>query len=88
LKRLRFIWKVELHLGRNLARRSKYIYKIFSIHLANAIRQNKYGRPSDYSMYSLIDDNDDEEQQTYFAIIMDLINNKVIIYYYNRYIYL
>ena len=46
--------------------------------MANAIYHNKYGRPSHYSMFSLIDESDDGEQQSYYSILFDLFNNKVI----------
>lgn len=45
--------------------------------MINSIRDNKYGRPSQYSIYSLIDENDDLTSQSYYAIIKDLANNRV-----------
>jgi hypothetical protein len=46
----------------------------------NTIQENKYGRPSSYSIYSLIDENEWGENPTYFSIVWDLFRNKVKLY--------
>jgi hypothetical protein len=38
---------------------------------------NKYGRPSQYSIFSLIDDDGDGEEHSYISILKDLLANKV-----------
>jgi hypothetical protein len=38
---------------------------------------NKYGRPSQYSMFSLIDENDEDAGLSYYSILVDLMYNKV-----------
>jgi predicted MFS family arabinose efflux permease len=45
--------------------------------MINAIHSKKYGRLSEYSIFSLIDENDDTETQSYFTIVVDLLSNKV-----------
>jgi sugar phosphate permease len=41
---------------------------------------NKFGRPSQYSMFSLIDENDDDAGLSYSSILLDLFSNKVYVF--------
>jgi hypothetical protein len=53
------------------------------------IRHEKYGRKSQYSMFSLIDENDEETTIGYFALISEIFSNRVInIFIKDRFIYL
>jgi hypothetical protein len=47
--------------------------------MINAVHGKKYGRASEYSIFSLQDEGDDFEQQSYFNIIMELLSNKVYV---------
>jgi len=38
---------------------------------------NKYGRPSQYSMFSLIDENYEDAGLSYYSSLVDLMLNKV-----------
>lgn len=42
-----------------------------------SVMHNKYGRPSQYSMFSLIDENDEDAGLSYYSILVDLLYNKV-----------
>src|SRR5205823_6367390 len=57
-------------------RNSSYKY---SINMINEIHNKKYGRPSEYSIFSLIDETDDMENNSYFSILSDLLSNKIYI---------
>jgi hypothetical protein len=46
----------------------------------NTITENKYGRPSQYSMFSLIDEGEEGEGQSYYSILLDLLMNKVYLF--------
>ena len=38
---------------------------------------NKFGRPSQYSMFSVIDEGDGDEGISYYSILSDLVSNQV-----------
>ena len=40
----------------------------------------KYGRPSEYSIFSMMDDTEDDSKQKIVSVLMDLINNKKYIF--------
>ena len=44
-------------------------------------QQAKFGRPSLYSMFSLIDENDENNNLSYFEIIRDIFSNIVKFYF-------
>jgi hypothetical protein len=48
--------------------------------MVDNIYEQKYGRPSRFSVFSLIDENDDFENKSYFSIVLDLMHNKVYIF--------
>jgi predicted MFS family arabinose efflux permease len=56
--------------------------KIFlcRISMINALHGKKYGRNSDYSIFSLIDESDDLENNSYFGILTDLLSNKIYVF--------
>ncbi len=45
--------------------------------MMRSVAYNKYGRPSAYSMFSLIDEGEDGEGISYTNILHDLLSNKV-----------
>lgn len=65
----------------------KLRYLIFIIYISykvlNAIYSNKYGRPSQYSLFSVVDETDETENQTYYSVVVVLVQNKVYFYYIN-----
>ena len=50
------------------------------MNLVDDIYERKYGRPSRFSVFSLIDEGDEFENQSYFSIVYDLLHNKVYIF--------
>ena len=53
------------------------------------IRHDKFGRKSQYSMFSLIDENEEETSIGYFTLISEIFSNRVIyIFIKDRFIYL
>ena len=55
-------------------------YLLRNMNLINDVYNNKYGRPSLYSIFSMIDIEDEENSKTYFYIIKNLIYNKKYIF--------
>ena len=53
---------------------NKYLLK--NMNLINNVYESKYGRPSLYSIFSMVDEVEDENKQKYFSVIKDLIHNK------------
>jgi hypothetical protein len=47
--------------------------------MINTIHGKQYGRKSEYSIFSLIDESEDGENQSYFNIVVDLLSNKVYV---------
>ena len=56
--------------------RSNNDYLLRNMNLINDVYNSKYGRPSLYSIFSMIDVEDDENTKSYFYIIKNLIFNK------------
>ena len=50
------------------------------MNLINNIYDSKYGRPSLYSIFSMIDDVEEDKKQKYFSVIKELIYNKKYIF--------
>ncbi len=48
--------------------------------MMRAVINNKFGRPSQYSMFSLIDENDEDSGFSYSSILLDLFSNKVYVF--------
>ena len=57
---------------------NKYLLK--NMNLINNIYNSKYGRPSLYSIFSMIDDVEEDKKQKYFSVIKELIYNKKYIF--------
>ena len=57
---------------------NKYLLK--NMKLINNIYDSKYGRPSLYSIFSMIDDVEEDKKQKYFSVIKELIYNKKYIF--------
>ena len=57
---------------------NKYLFR--NMNLINNVYESKYGRPSLYSIFSMIDDIEEEGKQKYFSVIKELIFNKKYIF--------
>ena len=57
---------------------NKYLLK--NMNLINNIYESKYGRPSLYSIFSMIDEVEEDSKQKYFSVIKELIYNKKYIF--------
>ena len=68
----------ELFNKRNSKINNKYLFR--NMNLINNIYDSKYGRPSLYSIFSMIDDIEEEGKQKYFSVIKELIFNKKYIF--------
>jgi len=68
----------ELFNKRNSKINNKYLFR--NMNLINNIYDSKYGRPSLYSIFSMIDDIEEEGKQKYFSVIKELISNKKYIF--------
>ena len=53
---------------------SKFLFK--NMNLINNIYDSKYGRPSLYSIFSMVDDYEEEGKKKYFSVIKELVFNK------------
>ena len=51
-----------------------------NMNLINNVYDSKYGRPSLYSIFSMIDEVEEDKKQRYFTVIKDLIFNKKYIF--------
>ena len=51
-----------------------------NMNLINNVYESKYGRPSLYSIFSMIDEVEEEKKNKYFTVIKDLIYNKKYIF--------
>lgn len=51
-------------------------FRARNYHFMNAIMGNKYGRASQYSIFSMIDDTEEEGSSKYFSVVKDLLMNK------------
>ena len=61
--------------NKNIGKKTnKYLFR--NMNLINNVYESKYGRPSLYSIFSMIDDIEEEGKQKYFSVIKDLILNK------------
>ena len=50
------------------------------MNLINNVYESKYGRPSLYSIFSMVDEVEEEGKQKYFSVIKELITNKKYIF--------
>ena len=57
---------------------NKYLFK--NMNLINNVYESKYGRPSLYSIFSMVDEVEEEGKQKYFSVIKELITNKKYIF--------
>ena len=57
---------------------NKFLLK--NMNLINNVYESKYGRPSLYSIFSMVDEVEDEGKQKYYSVIKDLIYNKKYIF--------
>ena len=57
---------------------NKYLYRNLS--LINNVYESKYGRPSLYSIFSMVDEIEEEGKHKYFSVIKELISNKKYIF--------
>ena len=57
---------------------NKYLYK--NMNLINNVYESKYGRPSLYSIFSMVDEVEEEGNHKYFVVIKELIMNKKYIF--------
>ena len=65
--------------SKNIGKSSnKYLFR--NMNLINNIYDNKYGRPSLYSIFSMVDEIEEEGKQKYFSVIKELIQNKKYIF--------
>ena len=55
-------------------------YRLKNINFINALYNNKYGRPSLYSIFSMVDDTEEESNKNYMRIIINLLDNKKYIF--------
>ena len=55
-------------------------YRLKNINFINALYNNKYGRPSLYSIFSMVDDTEEESNKNYITIIINLLDNKKYIF--------
>ena len=62
-------------LGKNS---NKFLLK--NMNLINNVYESKYGRPSLYSIFSMVDEVEEEGKQKYFSVIKELIHNKKYIF--------
>ena len=61
--------------NKNMGKKSnRYLFR--NMNLINNVYESKYGRPSLYSIFSMVDEMDEERKQTYFSVIKELIFNK------------
>ena len=68
----------ELFSKRNNKSNNKYLFR--NMNLINNIYDSKYGRPSLYSIFSMVDDIEEEGKQKYFSVIKELIFNKKYVF--------
>jgi len=68
----------ELFNKRNSKNNNKYLFR--NMNLINNIYDSKYGRPSLYSIFSMVDDIEEEGKQKYFSVIKELIFNKKYVF--------
>ena len=65
--------------NKNIGKNSnKFLLK--NMNLINNVYESKYGRPSLYSIFSMVDEVEDEGKQKYLSVIKDLIYNKKYIF--------
>ena len=57
---------------------NKFLLK--NMNLINNVYESKYGRPSLYSIFSMVDEVEEEGKQKYFSVIKELIHNKKYIF--------
>ena len=62
-------------IGKN---KNKYLMR--NMNLINNVYESKYGRPSLYSIFSMIDEVEEEKKHKYFTVIKELIYNKKYIF--------
>ena len=59
---------------RNDKKSNKYLLK--NMNLINNVYESKYGRPSLYSIFSMVDEVEEDGKQKYYSVIKELIFNK------------
>ena len=55
-------------------------YRLKNINFINSIYNAKYGRPSLYSIFSMIDETEEEKSKNYINVIINLFHNKKYIF--------
>ena len=55
-------------------------YRLRNLAFINGIYENKYGRPSQYSIFSMIDETEEVSSEKYFIFVKELIKNKKYIF--------
>ena len=55
-------------------------YRLRNLAFINGIYENKYGRPSQYSIFSMIDETEEVSSEKYFIFLKELIKNKKYIF--------
>ena len=65
--------------NKNIGKKNnKYLFK--NLNLINNVYESKYGRPSLYSIFSMVDEIEEEGKNKYYSVLKELIFNKKYIF--------